>query len=375
MKIKTKIKDYVLTVRIKIPSEFGYGLNQREIEYFTNKPIRTFMKPKGARGTIIEFTGTVGIALSDRLRRPINKYDFFFIIEQIVDAFQKLQAAGFGTGKVLWEQDNIFINESTKELQLIFLPYTDGFKTVGDVMQLIESIIYSSKPTGEYDSDFVSRFAYYLRTLQGFDTEAIEEFIKTEDRSIINTIKATQIGGGFNIDSRREYHQQTEQKQNEQPTLVNKISELYEISRDDDEATGLLVDDNEATGLLVDNDDYDSNATGLLTEDDGTMLLKGGAAHYPTLQRTETGENILVNKPVFRLGKERSYVDYFVANNNSVSRSHADIVTRGTRHYVIDLNSKNKTYINGVTLQPQAETEIFDGDCLVLANEEFIFRE
>ena len=77
---------------------------------------------------------------------------------------------------------------------------------------------------------------------------------------------------------------------------------------------------------------------------------------------------------MFRLGKERSYVDYFISSNNAISRSHADIVSRKTKYFVIDKNSKNKTYINGMKLSPEIETEIFDGDLLRLANEEFEFH-
>lgn len=74
------------------------------------------------------------------------------------------------------------------------------------------------------------------------------------------------------------------------------------------------------------------------------------------------------------MGKERQYVDYFVTNNNTVSRSHADIITRGQRYYVIDLNTTNYTYINGKIIPPNSETEIFDGNILKLANEEFEFH-
>ena len=87
-----------------------------------------------------------------------------------------------------------------------------------------------------------------------------------------------------------------------------------------------------------------------------------------------TDEVISINKPVFRIGKENSYVDYFVMNNNAVSRSHADIITRGRNYFVVDLNSKNHTYINNQMLLVKCETQIFDGDILKLANEEFIFR-
>ena len=92
------------------------------------------------------------------------------------------------------------------------------------------------------------------------------------------------------------------------------------------------------------------------------------------LYRTQTDEKIALNKPVFRIGKERSYVDYFVSNNGAVSRSHADIITRGSRFYIRDLNSKNRTFINGNAVAPEYETELNDGDNIRLANEEFVFH-
>ena len=118
----------------------------------------------------------------------------------------------------------------------------------------------------------------------------------------------------------------------------------------------------------------DDEATGLLEDDEATGLLVEEQVHYPTLYRILTNERICVNKPVFRLGKERSYVDYFVTNNNAVSRGHADIITRGNRYFVRDLNSKNKTYINGQAIPPQCECELLDGSRLTLGNEEFIFN-
>ena len=72
--------------------------------------------------------------------------------------------------------------------------------------------------------------------------------------------------------------------------------------------------------------------------------------------------------------KERSYCDYFVNNNSAVSRSHADIITRGNEYYIMDLNSTNKTFINGVKLVPNEEKELHDGDNVRLGNEEFVFH-
>ena len=47
---------------------------------------------------------------------------------------------------------------------------------------------------------------------------------------------------------------------------------------------------------------------------------------YPYLIRSKNQEKISVDKEVFRIGKEREYCDYFVSDNNAVSRNHADII-------------------------------------------------
>ena len=61
----------------------------------------------------------------------------------------------------------------------------------------------------------------------------------------------------------------------------------------------------------------------------------------PHLIRAKNNEKISVNKPVFRIGKERSYVDYFIGDNTAISRSHANIVTRDGAYYLVDTNSTN----------------------------------
>lgn len=94
----------------------------------------------------------------------------------------------------------------------------------------------------------------------------------------------------------------------------------------------------------------------------------------PMLVRRKNNEKIPVNKPVFRIGKEKSYVDYFVSDNTAVSRSHADIITRDGKFFIVDTNSTNHTYVNGAMIQSNMETPLNSGDTVRLANEEFEFK-
>ncbi len=94
----------------------------------------------------------------------------------------------------------------------------------------------------------------------------------------------------------------------------------------------------------------------------------------PHLIRKKNNEKISLNKPVYCMGKERSYVDYCISDNSAISRSHANFITRDGQYFVVDTNSTNHTYVNGVMIQSNVETAISHGDSIRLANEEFDFK-
>ena len=91
------------------------------------------------------------------------------------------------------------------------------------------------------------------------------------------------------------------------------------------------------------------------------------------LIREKNGERIPITKEKFLIGKEKSFVDYFIADNTAISRSHAYIINHNNEYYIVDTNSKNHTYINGKLITPNTEVSI-SNDCKIkLADEEFIF--
>lgn len=395
MKFKAKAKDCQLLVKVK--TTFGETIDEKELDRFSRLFLRGFLKPKLVKKNLIEYTGPVGISLYDRLKRPVTKREFLFILEQVVVAVQKLQANNMGINNLVMNLQYVYINEVTKEVQFVYVPTVMGQQNM-NLIEFIEAIAYSVKPADEKDNDFVSRFIYFFKAMKPFDINKVEAFVAKEDRSVVNTIKKQNAGqSGFMTNKPQHYYDHYDEKKktedDDDPTGL-----LTET--DDDDPTGLLVEDDDPTGLLVEGGDDDATgllgdddeATGLLNsvddEDEATGLLSGGAedeatglliennanVRFPTLFRVLTEETISVNKPVFRLGKERSYVDYFVTNNIAVSRSHADIITRGNKYFVKDLNSKNRTYINNQELPIHMEVEIYDGDRLKLGNEEFIFN-
>jgi len=368
VKFKVRTKDSYLYVKAKM--SFGEKMDEKELDRFARLGLRGFLKPQIIKKGLVEYVGPIGQNLYERLREPINKRDFLFIIEHLIVALQKLQANGLSINNMLMDIHNVFINKVTKEVQFMYIPVTTS-NNEKNILEFVETIIYSVKPFEATDADCISRFKYLVNGLNGFQTEEIERFIEKEDKSIVNTIKKNNAGqSGYMTDKPKHYYEHYDNQSN---SAEENTALLYE-----EEATGLLVEE-EATGLLVEEE-----VTGLLVEEEATGLLNDSYkeettpvqvlnVHYASLHRMLTDETISINKPVFRIGKENSYVDYFVSNNINISRSHVDIVTRASKYYVIDLNSKNHTYINGQMLQPHCETEIHDGDILKLANEDFVF--
>lgn len=112
--------------------------------------------------------------------------------------------------------------------------------------------------------------------------------------------------------------------------------------------------------------------------DGGTTVLDVGMLNKPQvnpyLKRTKNKEKIVWDKPVFRIGKEKSYVDYFISDNNAISRSHASIINHNGSYFVVDTNSTNHTFVDGKMIQSNIEVPMIDGTNIVLANEEFIFK-
>lgn len=104
-----------------------------------------------------------------------------------------------------------------------------------------------------------------------------------------------------------------------------------------------------------------------------TVLDASALAMEPHLTRVKTGERIAINKPVFRIGKEKSYVDYFIADNTAISRSHCNIHKENGEYFIEDTNSTNHTYINGTIITSNVKIKLTNGDKIRLANEDFTF--
>lgn len=98
----------------------------------------------------------------------------------------------------------------------------------------------------------------------------------------------------------------------------------------------------------------------------------GGAVPY--LIRCRDNAMIQVDRTEFTIGKKQGAVDYCIADNKAISRVHAKLINTGGSFFVIDMESTNHTYVDGVRIPVYTQVSIVSGTMLRFANEDFEFR-
>lgn len=325
-KLKVSIKKSTVTAMMKAGRK--ERINETELSQLARiKPCGIMHVTKTKKDSVI-YTCPANINLTDRLKKAISKYDFFFMIEQIVIMVEDVYNNGLNVNSVRFNMDDVYINEMTKEMYFIYFPIVGGQESA-DIVGFIENIIYTMTPVINEDTNYISRFMYYVRSFHGFNGNAIEKYISREERAVVNVLKNTAV------------------------TMQQQI--MQQVMQGSMDGTTVLSDD----GISVQQ----------------IQQMQPVNYHFASLTRQVTGEKIELGKPSFVLGKNPEKSDYAVAGNTNISRVHAVITTRNGRYYVMDQNSTNGTFINGRIIKAGQETEILPGDCLMLANEEFIFNE
>lgn len=329
-KLKVSIKKSTVTAMMKAGRK--ERINETELSQLARIKPCGIMHVTKTKKDSVTYTCPANINLTDRLKKAISKYDFFFMMEQIVIMVQDVYNNGLNVNSVRFNMDDVYINEMTKEMYFIYFPIVGGQESA-DIVGFIENIIYTMTPVINEDTNYISRFMYYVRSFHGFNGNAIEKYISREERAVVNVLKNTAVT-----------MQQTMQQQIMQQVMQGSM-----------DGTTVLSDD----GISVQQ----------------IQQMQPVNYHFASLTRQVTDEKIELCKPSFVLGKNPEKSDYAVADNTNISRVHAVITTRNGRYYVMDQNSTNGTFINGRIIKAGQETEILPGDCLMLANEEFIFNE
>lgn len=381
---KIKIAKKMGVNHLMIKSLKGQQLNEHEIYSINNNEVKGLLRVEvfQKNNSFKLFYNVSGFTtFRQYLRTPLTKETFANMLQNILDCLLAVKKAFFHQENMLMDFNHVLVNPATQKIYFVYVPI-QGFESEVSLRDFLLNIIqYCSFAPGE-DTSYVKDYITILNSGINFSEFDLEEYIKglfgknNSEKSYKEcpnchtklpkgtsycTQCGTKVSGNTGtMGGKKGTYNPFDEPEEEIPPIDDKEKEKEEVITPPKDST---------QGL--------SDGTTVLGEDSGGTTVLGSEEldkpNFPYLIREKNDEKIMVDKPSFRIGKEKKYCDYFVFDNNAVSRSHADIITKEHRYYIIDLNSTNKTYVDGRAIAVEKEVEIFNGTKLRLANEDFVF--
>lgn len=368
--------------KLVICSQKGQQLSDREIYSINCNEIsgllrlEVFVKGNSFK-FIYDITGF--IPLKDYLAAPLDKALFAKLLKSIFITLKTMDSSYFRQQALIMDFNCVMVNPATQHVHFIYVPI-QGYDANCSLREFLLNIIQLCTFVQGEDSSYVRDYITILNSGINFSVFELEEYIRKleqTDSVDANAILECPV-----------CHMKFTKKTNYCEACGSKIygntgscrKTTYDPARDN----GQIVEQNESINTEeVDMFPRKDSTQGL---SDGTTVLGASIGEttvlgigqfdivsFPHLIRCKNGEKIRIDKSTFRIGKEGMSCDYSVIDNSAVSRTHADIITKNGRFYVVDLGSTNRTYVDGRAITPKQEIEIFAGTRLRLANEEFDF--
>lgn len=340
------------------------------------------------------------IPLNQYLNGIVTKKIFLDLVQDIAQYIKNCEINLLNANNLELQSDKIFIDPQSKTVKCIFWPIVNNQR--GNPPQyFLKQLPYELNFDPREDDEYLERYKTFFGGVNAFSVNGFERLIFKLQGVQINSGYLTPTGSlSGSISNEKENNKKVKKVAIEYDPLEcfsskSDVSVVIErsnrkahkesdygvgerknntdsnISRESGGNLALAVrttSPSEQVRIKTENrSDGSSAATAVLC---GEVNKK---AVSPFLIRERTGERYAINKTIFRIGSGQDNCDLYVDNNKYISRNHAEIITKGKRCYIVDNNSKNKTYIDGKVLPEGKEIEIFPGTKIQLANENFIF--
>lgn len=86
-----------------------------------------------------------------------------------------------------------------------------------------------------------------------------------------------------------------------------------------------------------------------------------------------TNDTLPIGNARVLIGPDPATVDLVISGNTTVSRNHTQIFVQNVVYCIVDMNSKNHTYVDGCAIPSGVATPMVNGAKIRMGNEEFEF--
>ena len=417
-KFKVLERQGQIGIRCKLGS--GEQINSNEVMYFSQNMIRGIMQPTVENASSLMYIGAQGVPLSRFLQHIISKEHYYMIAAQLVEIYKTAKLKGLDPNWLVLDPDYIVINETTGEMCFIHSAIFTQAAVNDGFIACFNRIANATSFTTQEDYNAVGEFLRYINGLGGFSVNDIDNYLKNASPATYAAIPhqeytepaaqpAVQPAPAVSASPvaaaapaapvapiapaaaavPAEPVQPVEQPQYaaaapvqpEQPSPEPIQTSGLEKPENDTfappQAAEPVPEEPVQPAVPEELPSLSEVTAPVEPEKPAEPVAEPEKAPEPVytskLIRRSNNEEVLINKPVFRIGKERAKVDYCITDNNTVSRVHATIFVRDGKCYITDNNSTNRTFLNGSPVPVQTEIPLSSGDVLKFSNEEFGF--
>ncbi len=360
--------------------------------YLAGNYIKGFLRPAADKSGGIIYSGAQGMALSQFLRRPVNKEQFYIIIAHLLEAYKMIVSVNLDPSMIVLDPDYITISENTGDIHLVYQPIMNSQSPNQGFMRCFGQICSMLKYASPQDQAAIGGFIAFARTLPTFSVNEIERYILSVSPGTYNIVMRMP----FNEQKEAQPSAVPETPMTRKPSLTDPSPNETVFASDDMYAAPTeqkYAQPKTETPSLSDfspkQDIYTPPAEPIIAppvaeepvpseitqKEEPVPAVPAEPEPMPPakLTRRSNGEVILINKETFVIGKECARVNGCITGNKAVSRVHATIMLKSDGYYIVDNASTNKTYINGSAIPAMTEMKINSGDVIKFANEEFDF--
>ncbi|WML58828.1 FHA domain-containing protein [Neobacillus sp. PS2-9] len=342
--------EYTVINRLTYPE----AINERELRAIAEGVIEGLIPvttEQSKKGVLMKSTVEDRMTLQSYFNSVVNKKMFLDTLIQLVAVVKECEKKLMNVNNLMLNWDSVFLDPRTKKVTCLFWPIVNNQHTIVPA-EFFRDLPFRVVFSKHEDPEYVAAYIGYFRCQAPFSINHFEKFILGLMGKIVENKSHIPSGS---TGPEPQVPRVDEAKGNTGNVAYNPLGNR---------------------GLIEKAPISETTVLGMVEVDGGTTVLGADLFEepaFPYLVREKTQETIRINQPSFRIGKERNDCDYMVADNNAVSRNHADIITRNRRYYIVDNCSTNKTFVDGRVIPVEKEIEIFSGTKLRLANEDFVF--
>lgn len=309
----------------------------------------------------------------------INKTEFISIIKTICQSIKLCSNyAYFNSNNLILDEELIYIDSKDKSVHIMYVPI-NNFVTdeiVQDIKKVIINLVNDYLLINGDKENFVQEILNGLRD----DNLTIDEIIifldhvisrsqniETKIERIVKPIvEYTTIEGTKPESLTYKVSERNKNHKSEIKGIKGFFKRIFSHNNDYSNINNISCN-NENIDKSYDNERFNDNC------DDTIILGENQLSIAYLLQRNnDFTEKIIINKESFVIGRLKDIVDYQI-KNKTVGKIHAKFIRQANKYYLVDLESKNGTYINTRRLQPNYLNEVKNGDSIVFSNEKYIF--